>query len=186
MLKRFDLQGVRRHVQVSYKRMHEIFDDIIATRLKHRETDKTTRHGDFLDVLLDQMQEDGSDFSIDTIKPLILMKTIISLILAENRTPGIVNNFKEIWNTFNCGMSGTCQTMPPKETLISLGKAGKLSITYGNSVNGWLGSSASLGCGLWCGWIIGINFGDDLGAEMMKLSSTMVGFNAETVRGWFR
>ncbi|KAK7816804.1 geraniol 8-hydroxylase [Quercus suber] len=42
MLKRFDLQGVRRHVQVSYKRMHEIFDDIIATRLKHRETDKTT------------------------------------------------------------------------------------------------------------------------------------------------
>ena len=58
------------------------------------------------------------------------MKTIISLILAENRTPGIVDNFKEIWNTFNCGMSGTCQTMPPKmETLISLGKAGKLSIT---------------------------------------------------------
>ncbi|KAK7828565.1 geraniol 8-hydroxylase [Quercus suber] len=60
MLKRFDLQGVRRHVQVSYKRMHEIFDDLIAKRLKHRETDKTTRHGDFLDVLLDLMQEDGS------------------------------------------------------------------------------------------------------------------------------
>ncbi|XP_065619747.1 geraniol 8-hydroxylase-like [Quercus suber] len=74
MLKRFDLQGVRRHVQVSYKRMHEIFDDLIAKRLKHRETDKTTRHGDFLDVLLDLMQEDGSDFSIDTIKPLILVR----------------------------------------------------------------------------------------------------------------
>ncbi|KAK9987080.1 hypothetical protein SO802_032031 [Lithocarpus litseifolius] len=88
MLKRFDLQGVRRHVQVSYKRMHEIFDDIIATRLKHRETDKTTRHGDFLDVLLDQMQEDGSDFSIDTIKPLIL-----DLFIAGSDTSGLTTEW---------------------------------------------------------------------------------------------
>jgi|UniRef100_A0A2N9HQ24 cytochrome P450 len=74
MLKRFDLQGVRRHVQVSYVRLHEIFDDIIGKRLKERENDKTKRYGDFLDALLDQCQEDGSDFSLDTIKPLILVR----------------------------------------------------------------------------------------------------------------
>ena len=70
----FDLQGVRRHVEGSYTRMHEIFVDIIAKRLKHKETDKTTRHGDFLDVLLDKVQEDGSGFSIETIKPLIMVR----------------------------------------------------------------------------------------------------------------
>ena len=74
MLKRFDLQGVRRHVQVSYLRLHEIFDDIIGKRLKERENDKTKKYGDFLDVLLDQSEEDGSDFSLDTIKPLILVR----------------------------------------------------------------------------------------------------------------
>ena len=74
ILRWFDLQGVRRHVKGSYTRMHEIFDDIIAKRLKHKKTDKTTRHGDFLDVLLDKVQEDGSGFSIKTIKPLIMVR----------------------------------------------------------------------------------------------------------------
>ena len=74
ILRWFDLQGVRRHVKGSYTRMHEIFDDIISKRLKHRETDKTTRHGDFLDVLLDQVQEDGTGFNIETIKPLIMVR----------------------------------------------------------------------------------------------------------------
>nr|POF08887.1 7-ethoxycoumarin o-deethylase [Quercus suber] len=53
-----------------------------------RETDKTTRHGDFLDVLLDQMQEDGSDFSIDTIKPLIL-----DLFIAGSDTSGLTTEW---------------------------------------------------------------------------------------------
>ncbi|KAB1199674.1 Geraniol 8-hydroxylase [Morella rubra] len=72
ILKRFDLQGVRRHVRVSYLKLHEIFDEIIGKRLKARASDKITRHGDFLDVLLDECQLDGSDFSVETIKPLIL------------------------------------------------------------------------------------------------------------------
>ncbi|XP_030925134.1 geraniol 8-hydroxylase-like [Quercus lobata] len=83
ILRWFDLQGVRRHVKGSYTRMHEIFDDIISKRLKHRETDKTTRHGDFLDVLLDQVQEDGSGFNIETIKPLIM-----DLFIAGSDTSG--------------------------------------------------------------------------------------------------
>lgn len=75
MLKMFDLQGVRRHVRVSYLRLHEIFHEIIAKRLEGRSaTDTTTRHGDFLDVLLDQCQEDQSDFSLETIRSLILVR----------------------------------------------------------------------------------------------------------------
>jgi hypothetical protein len=81
MLKRFDLQGVRRHVQPSYLRLHEIFDEIIAERLKVRESDESTGHGDFLDVLLDRCQEDGSDFTVENIKPLILVTNLISWIL---------------------------------------------------------------------------------------------------------
>lgn len=80
MLKRFDLQGVRRHVQVSYLRLHQIFDEIIAKRLEVRASDESTRHGDFLDVLLDRCQEDGSDFTVENIKPLILVRNLISWI----------------------------------------------------------------------------------------------------------
>nr|POE60847.1 7-ethoxycoumarin o-deethylase [Quercus suber] len=126
MLKRFDLQGVRRHVQVSYKRMHEIFDDLIAKRLKHRETDKTTRHGDFLDVLLDLMQEDGSDFSIDTIKPLIL-----DLFIAGSDTSGLTTEWAmaELLRLVKL-------YMPPDRAenyVILLGKTGKLSIAVASS-----------------------------------------------------
>lgn len=72
-LKRFDLQGVRRHVRVSYERLHEIFDDLIQKRLNQRE-DSSSSNGDFLDVLLDHChQEDGSDFTVESIKPLILV-----------------------------------------------------------------------------------------------------------------
>ncbi|KAJ7972079.1 Cytochrome P450 family protein [Quillaja saponaria] len=81
-LKRFDLQGVRRHVQVSYFRLHEIFDEIIEKRLKSREF-SNERNGDFLDVLLDQMKEEGSGFSVETIKPLIL-----DLFIAGSDTSG--------------------------------------------------------------------------------------------------
>ncbi|GLT77962.1 hypothetical protein SLA2020_495150 [Shorea laevis] len=83
MLKRFDLQGVRRHVQVSYLRLHQIFDEIIAKRLEVRASDESTRHGDFLDVLLDRCQEDGSDFTVENIKPLIL-----DLFIAGSDTSG--------------------------------------------------------------------------------------------------
>ncbi|XP_028763948.1 geraniol 8-hydroxylase-like [Neltuma alba] len=83
-LKRFDLQGVRRHVRVSYERLHEIFDDLIQKRLKEREDSSALRNGDFLDVLLDHCQpEDGSDFTVESIKPLIL-----DLFIAGSDTSG--------------------------------------------------------------------------------------------------
>ncbi|KAH7511714.1 hypothetical protein FEM48_Zijuj12G0012000 [Ziziphus jujuba var. spinosa] len=75
-LRRFDLQGVRRHVRVSYLRLHQIFDEIIAKRLQSRasSSDSTSStHGDFLDVLLDQCQQHQDGFTFETIKPLILV-----------------------------------------------------------------------------------------------------------------
>ncbi|KAI4352802.1 hypothetical protein L6164_007020 [Bauhinia variegata] len=76
VLKRFDLQGVRRHVKVSYLRLHQIFDEIIQKRLGDRES-SSKRNGDFLDVLLDQcQQQEGSDFSVESIKPLILVRRV--------------------------------------------------------------------------------------------------------------
>lgn len=74
LLKRFDLQGVRKHVRVSYVRLHEIFDDMIRKRVRERESFSGSRNGDFLDVLLDQCEpEEGSDFTVESIKPLILV-----------------------------------------------------------------------------------------------------------------
>ncbi|KAF3449994.1 hypothetical protein FNV43_RR06073 [Rhamnella rubrinervis] len=85
-LKRFDLQGVRRHVRVSYTRIHEIFDEIIRKRLEYRSSSSPSNkkmHGDFLDVLLDQYDEESSGFTLETIKPLIL-----DLIIAGSDTSG--------------------------------------------------------------------------------------------------
>ena len=86
-LRRFDLQGLKRHITVSFVRMHEIFDDIIGKRLKDREgnrkkTSSTNtrqiRHEDFLEVLLDQCEESGGGdcgFTLDNIKPMIVVRT---------------------------------------------------------------------------------------------------------------
>lgn len=75
VLKRFDLQGVKRHVKVSYERLHEIFDRMIRKRVEDRESSHGGGGaGDFLDVLLDHcQQEEGSVFSVESIKPLILV-----------------------------------------------------------------------------------------------------------------
>ncbi|XVE57350.1 hypothetical protein DITRI_Ditri04bG0084100 [Diplodiscus trichospermus] len=72
MIKRFDLQGIKKHIRPSYMRLHEIFDEMIDQRMEARASDSMTRNGDFLDVLLDQCDENGSDFSRQNIKPLIL------------------------------------------------------------------------------------------------------------------
>ena len=72
VLRRFDLQGVKRHIRPSYDRLHEIFDELIDKRLEDRAC-SVCRTGDFLDLLLDQCQEEGSDFNRQTIKPLILV-----------------------------------------------------------------------------------------------------------------
>ncbi|EXB54226.1 Cytochrome P450 76C4 [Morus notabilis] len=78
-LKRFDLQRVKLSVRVSYLRLHEIFDEIIAQRLEAREKDKKSRHEDFLDVLLDQSDEN----SPEAIKPVIM-----DLFIAGSDTSG--------------------------------------------------------------------------------------------------
>ncbi|OMP00099.1 Cytochrome P450 [Corchorus olitorius] len=74
MLKRFDLQGIRKDIRRSYMRLHEIFNEIIDKRVEERASDCFTRSDDFLDVLLDQCEENGSDFSRHNIKPLILLE----------------------------------------------------------------------------------------------------------------
>ncbi|KAL2324687.1 hypothetical protein Fmac_023745 [Flemingia macrophylla] len=82
-LKWLDLQGVKRHVRVSYVRLHDIFDRMILTRVEERESSRVAK-GDFLDVLLDHCQQgDGSDFTVQTIKPLIL-----DLFIAGSDTSG--------------------------------------------------------------------------------------------------
>ncbi|XP_057977772.1 geraniol 8-hydroxylase-like [Malania oleifera] len=72
VLRWLDVQGMRQRIQPSFRRMHEIFDGIIGERVKARDADRANRKGDFLDVLLDQCQEQGSDLNVRTIKPLIL------------------------------------------------------------------------------------------------------------------
>ncbi|KAL5195370.1 Geraniol 8-hydroxylase [Glycine soja] len=72
LLKRLDLQGVKRHVVVPYVRLHEIFDDMIRKRVAERE-------GRFLRY----EQREGSDFTLESIKPLIL-----DLFIAGSDTSG--------------------------------------------------------------------------------------------------
>lgn len=87
VVKRFDLQGVKRHVKISYVRLHEIFDRMIQKRVEDRKSnsrDGGVVAGDFLDVLLDHcQQEEGSAFSVESIKPLIL-----DLFIAGSDTSG--------------------------------------------------------------------------------------------------
>lgn len=87
VVKMFDLQGVKRHVKVSYVRLHEIFDRMIQKRVEDRNSnshDGGVVAGDFLDVLLDHcQQEDDSVFSVESIKPLIL-----DLFIAGSDTSG--------------------------------------------------------------------------------------------------
>lgn len=56
-LRPFDLQGIRRGSGRFYDRMHELMDGVIATRT----SSGSDRVGDFLDVLLDYMEDEGSE-----------------------------------------------------------------------------------------------------------------------------
>ncbi|KAK7391183.1 hypothetical protein VNO78_19595 [Psophocarpus tetragonolobus] len=82
LLKRFDLQGVKRHVEVSYLSLHHIFDDIINKRLTQTQSSSLLK-GDFLDVLLHHCQQPHSHFTLQNIKPLIL-----DLFIAGSDTSG--------------------------------------------------------------------------------------------------
>ena len=74
MFRRFDLLGVKRDTFLSsYKRIYDVVDEKIKNRIKCRESDPLSRKNDFLDVLLDQCQEDGSCLSSENIKVLIVV-----------------------------------------------------------------------------------------------------------------
>ncbi|XP_070006352.1 geraniol 8-hydroxylase-like [Nicotiana sylvestris] len=82
-----DLQGVKRHIKPAYLRLHEIFDQVIEKRVEDRASGMK-KTGDFLDVLLDQCEEEGSGFDRQTIKPLIL-----DLFLAGSDTSAITTEW---------------------------------------------------------------------------------------------
>ncbi|PHT79027.1 hypothetical protein T459_17079 [Capsicum annuum] len=71
VLKWLDLQGVRRRIRPAYLRLHEIFEEQIEMRMQARAAGMKKK-GDFLDVLLDLCEDDGSGFDRNNIKPLIL------------------------------------------------------------------------------------------------------------------
>ncbi|KAK4339114.1 hypothetical protein RND71_040576 [Anisodus tanguticus] len=65
VLKWLDLQGVRRRIRPAYLKLHEIFEQLIEERVQGRAAGMKKK-GDFLDVLLDQCEDDGSGFAITT------------------------------------------------------------------------------------------------------------------------
>ncbi|KAK4802528.1 hypothetical protein SAY86_000731 [Trapa natans] len=76
LLRPFDLQGLRRNVTGCFERLYEILEEIIEKRVKERaaaaaEGVATGRNCDFLDVLLDQCQEEGSGVDRLHVKALV-------------------------------------------------------------------------------------------------------------------
>ena len=76
MFRRFDLLGVKRDTFSSYKRLYEIVGGIIKSRIKCRASNPMSRNDDFLDVILDQCEEDGSVFNSDNIQVLIVVRPV--------------------------------------------------------------------------------------------------------------
>ncbi|KAH0662441.1 hypothetical protein KY284_027372 [Solanum tuberosum] len=70
VLKWLDLQGVRRRIRPAYLRLHEIFEENIEKIVETRAAGMKKK-GIFLDILLDQCEDDGSGFGT-TIKPLMV------------------------------------------------------------------------------------------------------------------
>ncbi|CAN4099800.1 unnamed protein product [Withania somnifera] len=88
VLKWLDLQGVKRHVRPAYIRLHEIFEQQIEKRVQERGAGMKNK-GDFLDVLLDQCEEEGnSGIDRNTIKPLF-----VDLFVAGSDTSAITTEW---------------------------------------------------------------------------------------------
>lgn len=87
VLRRFDLQGLKKHIKPSYQRLHEIFDEMIDKRMEKRGLDPTKRDNDFLDVLLDHCEE-GSEFTRQNVKPLL-----VDLFIAGSDTSAITTEW---------------------------------------------------------------------------------------------
>ncbi|RVW86954.1 Geraniol 8-hydroxylase [Vitis vinifera] len=83
MFRRFDLLGVKRDTFSSYKRLYEIVGGIIKSRIKCRASNPMSRNDDFLDVILDQCEEDGSVFNSDNIQELFYAGSDTSTITTE-------------------------------------------------------------------------------------------------------
>jgi len=77
-LKRFDPQGLRREIKVSYDRLHELLEEIIDRRMKQR-VSGSPRHGDFLDVLFDYSEAHGDEFNRRNINVLLSVSLFLSL-----------------------------------------------------------------------------------------------------------
>ncbi|KAL3366138.1 hypothetical protein AABB24_011008, partial [Solanum stoloniferum] len=86
VLKWLDLQGVRRRIRPAYLRLHEIFEENIEKRVEARAAGMKKK-GDFLDILLDQCEDDGSGFGT-TIKPLM-----VDLFIAGSDTSAITTEW---------------------------------------------------------------------------------------------
>ncbi|XP_052210399.1 geraniol 8-hydroxylase-like [Diospyros lotus] len=69
-LRRFDPQGIRREIKVSYDRLHELLEDMIDQRMKRRASG-SPRCGDFLDVLFDHSEKHGDEFDRRNINILL-------------------------------------------------------------------------------------------------------------------
>ncbi|CAN4099799.1 unnamed protein product [Withania somnifera] len=89
VLKCLDLQGVRRRIRPAYLRLHEIFEQQIEKRVQERGAGMKNK-GDFLDVLLDQCEDErsGSGFDRNTIKSLF-----VDLFIAGSDTSAITTEW---------------------------------------------------------------------------------------------
>lgn len=86
VLKWLDLQGVRRRIRPAYLRLHQIFEQQIEKRVQDR-TAGMKKKGDFLDILLDHCEDEGSGFGT-TIKPLM-----VDLFIAGSDTSAITTEW---------------------------------------------------------------------------------------------
>lgn len=73
MLKPLDLQSIRKNIKFSYDRLHVLIDEIIDRRMKRRASDQSVTRscGDFLDILLDNMDQGPEELSRPDIRILL-------------------------------------------------------------------------------------------------------------------
>ncbi|KAF3448445.1 hypothetical protein FNV43_RR09158 [Rhamnella rubrinervis] len=114
-LKPFDLQHLKRDIEVSYHRLHSLLDNIIDQRQKRRES-KLPRCDDFLDVLLDNYQFSPEELSLAEIKTMLTdlfiggtdtSSTTIEWVMTELlRHPKVMDKLKqELADTISLGQS---------------------------------------------------------------------------------
>ncbi|KAH9626805.1 hypothetical protein KSS87_001964 [Heliosperma pusillum] len=81
ILKKIDLQGIKRRVGVRGEKIHGMFNDIVEERLRNRKLPNYVRCNDVLEALLD-MKPDGAEY----IKTSAIPNLFIDLIIAGTDT----------------------------------------------------------------------------------------------------